>query len=215
MSGFLDERDDLDRVLRGLGSVKSPSGMEMRVLAAVRGAEAGKAAATGGMWGWRFGVGGIALAAMVLVAFGVHGLRARQDGRLKEARGGSVAALAPVRARSEAEAPEVTERKEERSALSEGAGRDGAAESREVRAARVHVNLPAPEAPLTEQERLLYQLADQVTRPEQVALEAGAGTQSEAAERQEFNEFFPARTQIEQPVQVAQDLQPSLEQRRK
>ena len=194
-----DSDERLDRVLRELGAVEAPEGMEERVLAQVR----TKQAAGGSrmtFWGVRWARQmGTAGALLVLVAGGFvwEGQRAPREAavgaRVQQpmaalAASASPAAVVPVRAAP----PSPTRRHRLGKVASRGT------DSGETPSALISglLNRPAPEEPLTAEERMLLRIARRGRREEYVALDPGVQEARMSAEKSDFGKFFEPTTVV-------------------
>ena len=176
---MMDSNEAIDRVLTGLRDVSAPAGMEQRVHAAM---EHRAAQETGRHWrSWSLGLA----AAVVLLAVGVISIRPR--GSHTEA----VASVAqPLVLPNPEPASEARARNTEilRVAQNEHGHRTSA--KRETVQQEATTSIPAPPMPLTEQERLLLQLAHRTDATELTPLNAEARAKQNAAFDAEFQEFF-------------------------
>ena len=173
----------IDRVLAGLREAAAPEGMERRILEAVRERAAlreGAAASARQPLVWGIALAGAAAlcAAIYLTGFGTGHKSAVAKGHTNaaQARAGEVRgslAVGPARAGGTQARVERVE----------------AEDSLEVREMRAP-SLPAPEMPLTEQERLLLRIAHQGD-PELLAmLEPEVQAKLEADDVAEYQRFF-------------------------
>lgn len=197
----------IDRVLRGLGAAEPGDAadlaheFERRVLLAVYKRAAGRRQSTRrglaafgvaafGVARWRFAVAAAVLALAVLLWAG-HAHRMRQGTAVTAARLQPFPADAP--ARSAAENVAVL-----RGAAPLGGPRAYPASARAAGVPRVKLpartvaigNHPAPEAPLTDEERLLLRIAHRGQPDEYAALNPDARDAVAMTEKQEFREFF-------------------------
>ena len=173
-----DSQEAIDRVLTGLRDISAPVGMEGRVLAAME-----QRAASGARWQWRRWLVGLA-AAVVLIA--------------------AVMILRPQHTAKDGILPTVTQPLIATVAKNQGRNteilrpaQNGLVRYRQAKPVRLeskHVaelgGIPAPPMPLTEQERLLLQLAHRADATELTPLNAEARTRRDAEFDAEFQEFF-------------------------
>lgn len=174
-----DSHEAIDRVLTGLRDVSAPVGMEQRVLAAM---ERRTAERTG--WQWRTWSVGLA-AVVVLLAAGVVSVRPHRS--YPEAV--AVVAQPPV---LPGPAP-VAETRQRNTGIRTVAQNDRGHKvfpTRETVLQEETTSIPAPPMPLTEQERLLLQLAHRADATELTPLNAEARAKQNAAFDEEFQEFF-------------------------
>ena len=207
-----DVDEVVERVLRELGGAEAPEGMERRVLARV---EAAAVRTRGG----RFGGSGfaampwagpaLAAAVLLMVVGGFvwrgeragHGATAVVATRVTSSPAG-VATADTVRGRASA----AVERRRE---LTAGRRRELATERVTARAsggARVThgskasvaalQNRPAPEEPLTAEERMLLRIARRGRPEEYAALDPGVDEARMSAEKVEFRKFFEPPTVV-------------------
>lgn len=196
----------IDRVLRGLGEAQpgyaegSAGEFERRVLRAVQERAAGGkqskrrglatlGVAALGVRRWRFAVAAAVLVLAALLWAG-HAHRMRQGTAATVARVQSPPAAAPVRQPAENAAVGAV--------ASLGEHRAHPASARAVGVPRVERparmvaigNHPAPEAPLTDEERLLLRIAHRGQPDQYAALNPDARDAVAMTEKQEFRQFF-------------------------
>jgi len=173
----------IDRVLAGLREAAAPEGMERRILEAVREratVREGAAAAARQPWVWGVALAGPATlcAAIYLTGIGTGHKHAVAKGHTNAAQARAVAVQGSLRGtiRRTGGTQARAKRIEDEDSL----------EMREMRAP----SLPAPEMPLTEQERLLLRIAHQGD-PELLAmLEPEVQAKLEADDVAEYQRFF-------------------------
>jgi len=175
----------IDRVLAGLREAAAPEGMERRILEAVRERAAvreGAAASARQTWVWGIALAGAAAlcAAIYLTGFGTGHKSAVAKGHTNAAQARAVAVQGSPRV------PVGPARAGGTQARVERVEAEDSLEVREMRAP----SLPAPEMPLTEQERLLLRIAHQGD-PELLAmLEPEVQAKLEADDVAEYQRFF-------------------------
>lgn len=144
----MQDEERVERVLAGLGKVEARKGLEERVLRGVR----ARVAESGGVAGWGWGVGAVAVAGVVLLVGGRWGGEVSM-GRVEQARvlptpRVEMRMVAPVVSVAAPLRHERGARRVVRKSMDEVAVREMLAAS-----------LPAPELPLTDEERLLRRVA--------------------------------------------------------
>ncbi|MGA2218067.1 MAG: hypothetical protein ABSG51_08270 [Terracidiphilus sp.] len=194
-----DSEETIQRVLAGLRDAEAPDGMERRIVDALEDRASGLAASTARGWKpvwltarvWRVAFAGmIAVSAAISLAIGA-GHRYGTTRTQSEVHSVSAGAVVAARTAGAGESALHTHGQTEsvraetspRTARLTGAA-DGASRS-EMRA----MGHPAPQAPLTEQERLLLRMV-QTEAPEQIAmLNPEIRAKQEAQSEAKFQEF--------------------------
>lgn len=201
--------DDLAAVLRGLGEVDAPEGMERRVLARLAKPERQQADRGGASWAWRRWVlagtvaGGLAVAAWFALparhaaesgepAQRVAGLRpARETAARRAVVTGEVGRTrkgAPVRSRA-ASAPSRAARQTAEAGGPAAEGMVVPTEAQMLADARA-ASFPVPSEPLTGRERLLLRVVRKGDPAEMDALDPVHRDERREAERVEIAMFF-------------------------
>jgi len=218
----MSERD-IERVLEGLGGVEAPQGLEERVLRAMTARET----ARGFGWAW-VGVGALVVAGVVL-----GGLRykdsfnataaAAEEQRMTHdpsARPTEVSSVKETLNKRSLERAGLQPRRKAPSIQPALAAEgmfvaDGKRIQSFVKAeVAIEAGFPAPEAPLTEQERLLLRLARRPNEATIAMFDQGIREERAAAEKAEFDFLNPQRpveTEPPQETEKSQAIQQSTE----
>jgi hypothetical protein len=178
-----DHEEALDRLLTSLGSVKVDAGFEQRVLRGVEAHQAPTPAQRSPRLLWTFGLASAVAAALIGAAVMLHSGR-RSGSQPAIARGELPKVPQPEVAQAVSHAARVPGRMR-------GAAPRKDAESSPNRGSTMLASFPAPEAPLTEQERLLLRIAHTGDPVEFAALNPERRASVEAADEAEYLKFFP------------------------
>jgi len=178
MNTHRDDREEtLDRLLTSLGSVKVDADFEQRILRRVEAHQAPTQAQRSPRLPWTFGLASAIAAALIGAAILLHS--GRRSGP------------PPMTARVESRVPQTASQAIRVPGRTRIVARQKAAQLPPDRGATMLVSFPAPEAPLTEQERLLLRIAHTGDPVEFAALNPERRASVEAADEAEYLKFFP------------------------
>jgi hypothetical protein len=182
MNDVKQENEMLDRLLGGLGTAPVDDGFAQRV---VRGVEASIAAAPPRKRGWSMAMWGFAYvaAAVLLCMVAVHALRARDAAVTAR----TMPVVLPNSGRKAINSGAVEETRIER--VNAPPTRKVAVR-RHLAPASASMSFPAPEAPLTEQEKLLAGIAGRGNPEELAALSPEIRASQEAKQKAAFHRVF-------------------------
>jgi len=184
MNTHRDDREEtLDRLLTSLGSVKVDADFEQRILRRVEAHQAPTQAQRSPRLPWTFGLASAIAAALIGAAILLHS--GRRSGP------------PPMTARVESRVPQTASQAIRVPGRTRIVARQKAAQLPPDRGATMLVSFPAPEAPLSEQERLLLRLVHRNNPLLLAALSPEVQALKEAEKEAEFRRFFPTPKPID------------------